>query len=519
MPIHSAQRDRPRGVGAAGRFPAREGTGQKPGQAVRTFTRPSYQHFGTYHGNVVKVSQTILTSPDATGPIVNEPAYRVTVGLSGPTSTPMAREWLCSRTCFLLADVIPRSASLMSWLDKIHSVACDGNESHFTAQPFALGRRRPQWPRRLAMVASYHGHRIDMNTRGAAIRPRSTASACAPSSSSRAISTFLARLPVRVAAPAPASAACHSSLGHEPLPGSEGGHPQRYCRADPAAGEKFYPLPEASKHLTGVALELAPSESFIIQDERARLPLSAFLGQLSGSGHALIQILVLSIVLQLLILAAPLYLQLTVDEVIARGDVNLLIVRSRLWSPDDVEDRHDGAPVPVLLVVQNVLQFQLGARRSGTSCGCQCPTSRSGTSATCSRFHVASADPQPSCRGHDCGCSGRVYGSDHACDDFRLQHAASPRRARRDGALCRRTACSLPCSLAAHRSDDPSSSPGEFHLYRGIRAIQSLKPSTASEREGQWLNRYSEVVSTNVRLAGRKSCSPPSTTRSLALKT
>src|SRR5918994_7839945 len=80
---------------------------------------------------------------------------------------------------------------------------------------------------------------------------------------------------------------------------------------DPAAGEKFYPLPEASKHLTGVALELSPSESFIIQDEWARLPLSAFLGQLSGSGHALIPILVLSIVLQLLILAAPLYVQVT----------------------------------------------------------------------------------------------------------------------------------------------------------------------------------------------------------------
>ena len=28
-----------------------------------------YQHFGTYRGKVVKVSQTILTSSDAAGPI------------------------------------------------------------------------------------------------------------------------------------------------------------------------------------------------------------------------------------------------------------------------------------------------------------------------------------------------------------------------------------------------------------------------------------------------------------------
>src|SRR3954447_21918619 len=95
---------------------------------------------------------------------------------------------------------------------------------------------------------------------------------------------------------------------------------------DPAAGEKFYRVAEASKHLTGVALELAPTEEFVVQDERARLPLSAFWEQLSGSGHALIQILVLSIILQLLTLTAPLYMQLTMDEVIARGDIDLLIV-------------------------------------------------------------------------------------------------------------------------------------------------------------------------------------------------
>ena len=38
------------------------------------------------------------------------------------------------------------------------------------------------------------------------------------------------------------------------------------------------------------------------------------------------QIFVLSVILQLLVIAAPFYMQLTVDEVIARGDVDLLIV-------------------------------------------------------------------------------------------------------------------------------------------------------------------------------------------------
>src|SRR5215218_9139466 len=89
---------------------------------------------------------------------------------------------------------------------------------------------------------------------------------------------------------------------------------------DPASGDKVYDFSDASKHLTGVALELVPSDEFAPKDERARLTLSVFLGQLRGSGHALVQVLLLSIILQALAIAAPFYMQLTIDEVIARGD-------------------------------------------------------------------------------------------------------------------------------------------------------------------------------------------------------
>jgi hypothetical protein len=41
-----------------------------PGQQVRIlYDAFPYQKFGTYRGSVTKVSQTILTSNDATGPI------------------------------------------------------------------------------------------------------------------------------------------------------------------------------------------------------------------------------------------------------------------------------------------------------------------------------------------------------------------------------------------------------------------------------------------------------------------
>src|SRR4030095_7221420 len=95
---------------------------------------------------------------------------------------------------------------------------------------------------------------------------------------------------------------------------------------DPAFGARSVALEEASRHLTGIALELSPAERFVRRDERSRLPLSVFWSQLSGSGHALVQVFALSAVLQILVLAAPFYMQLTIDEVIARGDVDLLAV-------------------------------------------------------------------------------------------------------------------------------------------------------------------------------------------------
>ena len=50
------------------------------------------------------------------------------------------------------------------------------------------------------------------------------------------------------------------------------------------------------------------------------------IASLRGSKHALLQILVLSFALEAFVIASPFFLQLTVDEVIARGDIDLLIV-------------------------------------------------------------------------------------------------------------------------------------------------------------------------------------------------
>jgi len=130
---------------------------------------------------------------------------------------------------------------------------------------------------------------------------------------------------------------------------------------DPARGEKWLSLAEASKHLTGIALELAPTPEFRPRDERARLPFSIFWGQVKGAPHALAQVFSLSVVLELLVILAPLYMQMTIDEVIVKGDLDLLLVLAMGFGLLMLIDVAASAIRSyVILIMQNALHFRIG---------------------------------------------------------------------------------------------------------------------------------------------------------------
>ncbi len=70
-----------------------------------------YQHFGTYRGEVVKVSQTILTSSDVAGPIkLTEPGYRVTAALDRPNIDAYGKTVPLQPDMLLKADIILETA-------------------------------------------------------------------------------------------------------------------------------------------------------------------------------------------------------------------------------------------------------------------------------------------------------------------------------------------------------------------------------------------------------------------------
>jgi ATP-binding cassette subfamily B protein RaxB len=95
---------------------------------------------------------------------------------------------------------------------------------------------------------------------------------------------------------------------------------------DPAIGERKLALKEISAYFTGVALELTPTSEFVAKDERKQISLKTLTGRVVGLKRSLLQIFVVSVVLQLFAVAAPLLNQVVVDEVFGANDKDLLPV-------------------------------------------------------------------------------------------------------------------------------------------------------------------------------------------------
>ncbi|MBI3731616.1 MAG: peptidase domain-containing ABC transporter [Burkholderiales bacterium] len=95
---------------------------------------------------------------------------------------------------------------------------------------------------------------------------------------------------------------------------------------DPAVGERRVTVEEASKHFTGVALELAPNPSFKPKDEKKQVALRDLTGHIVGLRPAIVKVLALALALEIFAICSPLFNQFVIDEVIVSGDKELLVV-------------------------------------------------------------------------------------------------------------------------------------------------------------------------------------------------
>src|SRR6516225_2563449 len=360
----------------------------------------------------------------------------------------------------------------------------------------------------LAMISSYHGHRIDLNTlrrrhpvslKGVTLRAIIQVAsqmqfACRPLRFELAHLKQL-RLPTIV----------HWDMNHFVVLKSVSR--RGITVHDPNVGERFFPITEASKHLTGAALELSPTQGFLPKDERARLPFSPFWTDLSGNTHALVQILVLSFILEAFVIASPFYLQLTVDEVIARGDVDLLIVLALGFGLlTAIKVASTAIRSWILLIVQNTLHYQIGARL----------------------FHHLVRLPMAYFEKRHIG---DILSRFTSIEPIRSALAEGMIAAAIDGVMAIATltmifvySTQLALIVLVVFSLYTAVRLGLYRLLRErslavieakayenstcietLRAMQSLKIfNRESDRETQWLNRYADVVSANVHLGRAK---------------
>ena len=177
----------------------------------------------------------------------------------------------------------------------------------------------------LGMVANYHGHEIDMITlrrrfatslKGAMLADV-IAMAQQLNMSSRALRVDLEELS-KLRMPC----ILHWELNHFVVLKKVRGN--KITLHDPARGIRELTFAEASKAFTGVALELIPSSTFEVKEEKASISMMKLVGSVTGVKSAFCQVLILSVVLELFGVLSPFFMQWVMDMVLVSADYSLL---------------------------------------------------------------------------------------------------------------------------------------------------------------------------------------------------
>jgi len=179
----------------------------------------------------------------------------------------------------------------------------------------------------LAMVAAYHGHDVDLNT----LRQRFSMSMSGASlrglmklADHLGLSTRALRVEMSALGRIVLPAIIHWDMNHFVV--LESVSRNSATIHDPSRGRVKMSLQEFSNHFTGVALELAPSESFEKVRERQRLRITDLFSRISGHRLAISYVLLLSIGLQLVAFVLPFQMQLVVDKAIGANDAGILLI-------------------------------------------------------------------------------------------------------------------------------------------------------------------------------------------------
>jgi ATP-binding cassette subfamily B protein RaxB len=179
----------------------------------------------------------------------------------------------------------------------------------------------------LAMIAEHHGHKVNLpglrHLYPVSLKGATLAELMAVASDLELAPRAL-RLEVEEMPKLQLPALLHWDLNHFVV--LEGINKKAATIVDPAVGRRTLSLKEIGRHFTGVALELAPTSDFTPVEAKTKTRLSDLWSRLTNYRSATVQVLGLSLLLQLTALLMPFFVQLTIDEGIAQGDTSLLFL-------------------------------------------------------------------------------------------------------------------------------------------------------------------------------------------------
>lgn len=179
----------------------------------------------------------------------------------------------------------------------------------------------------VAMIASYHGFRTDLTAMRMRLAPSMkgvTLKHISAIADTMKLAARGVKVPLEALAQLKLPAILHWDMNHFVVLTKAAG--DRITVNDPARGRRVLSLKEASDHYTGVAMELTPATGFAERDEREKISAWQLVRTATGLRPAIVQVLMLSLVLEILAIASPFFLQIVVDRVVVGRDRDLLAV-------------------------------------------------------------------------------------------------------------------------------------------------------------------------------------------------
>lgn len=179
----------------------------------------------------------------------------------------------------------------------------------------------------LAMVADFHGHRVDlreMRSRFPVSLKGTTLAQLMRNADGLGFATRALRCEPEELSRLAVPCVLHWNLDHFVVLERVGR--RGATLVDPAVGRRRIAWADVSARFSGVALELAPTERFVVADARRRLRLRDLTGRVAGLRRALAHIVAIAIALEAIALLVPLITQFVVDAALVSGDQDLLFL-------------------------------------------------------------------------------------------------------------------------------------------------------------------------------------------------